>query len=674
LDKKRPVAMLPSIEYPSGHCIFLDWKPEISLQTDCNGWQYGDDFYSFLWSEENTDNSYHVRHRKWQRLTIDSSQFEFCQERFSNWKQDQSLFRSISPNLIQHIFQRQEIQIQMILESQRSLNGEYSSDYLLPTDPPQWSCGSGDNAVINPRLLPVTELKEVVGAIYNGGEGWETLHDFIFQLSPDTDPLGWQYNVNFSTTEIPWSKTQQHISTTPLVMNVRRRLWFRTCVPDSEICSAQDQFLSYFSQRPRGVIKTGYLQRQGPFKVLWYDAFATLTDYQLELILTKYESPFGNKSNHSPPIPPPQSDPPQQSDEWYLGKNLGLKRPFGSNLSQSSKSNVATATATATTSAAPSPRQFAFLGGGVVKFPLYGCEVVELSDSDTTTAAAVDSTDMEPRRSESSTSAAETEPCQKLFQFGLRTGKSWGQYHLDTALSLGGVWGEESADSICKLKYSLQAEEDHLLLCVLNAYSQEEYDQWICTLRNQIALVNLHFWPFPGTPPVLDKVIIEGYMWIQSAGGDVFPLSLRRGWKYRRFELRQDGVLVYYKNNKVVGKIRLRLCYLEDDSFTTSASSATAAAAAAALVSCSTFLRPRTSSANANGGSGSGSGNESQQEYLFQIRNDIEGFEVTLKTSSFHDKMQWMRALRDHSKIDKIVNSEGSHSSLSFALSLTSHH
>jgi hypothetical protein len=654
--------MLPNIEYPSGHCIFLDWKPEISFQTDDDGWQYGDDFYSFLWSKENLNNE--IRHRKWQRLTIDMTQYEFCQEKYSSFKQNQSIFRSISPNLIQHIFQHEEIQIQMILESQRSLNGEYSSDYLLPTDPPQWSCGSGDHAMMNPRLLPVNELKEVIGAIYNGGEGWETLHDFIYQISPETDPMGWQYNVSFTTTDIPWSKSQQQqqpssssssssssCSSTPLVMNVRRRLWFRTCVPDSEICSAQDQFLAFYSQRPRGVIKTGYLQRQGPFKVLWYDAFATLTDYQLELILLKYESPFGNQQSSA-----------QQSDEWYLGKNLGLKRPSGSQPSNASG---------VPSSSTPTPRQFAFLGGGVVKFPLHGCEVIELSDLETaaTPPPTLTSDDPavtmgEPRHSESSSaSAVEGESCQKLYQFGLRTGKSWGQYHLNHALSLGGSiggWGDGPfPDSICK--YSVQ--DDYHLLCVLNAYSQEEYEEWICTLRNQIALVNLHFWSFPGTPPVLDQVMIEGYMWIQHTKGEGVGLGVGflrrklRGWKYRRFELRRDGVLVYYKDNKVIGKIRLRLCSIEDDDEENTTPSSSAASAVAMMNCAGSFLRTRAGSSGAGTGS-----NEStrQEEYVFQIRNDIEGFEVNLKTSSYHDKVQWMRALRDHSKVDKIVRAEGS--------------
>jgi hypothetical protein len=630
LDKRRPVAALKDIEYPSGYDILLDWAPEISPLTDSSGWQYGLTFNEISAynqdSASETDDNVNVRHRKWQRLTVERAQYEEAKQKYdSDFEKDKSLFRSISPALLQHLFfgqQGEQIQIQMILESERSLNGEYSSDYLLPTDPPHWSSGSGENAPINPKLLRLDQLKEVVGAIYNGGNGWETLHDFIYQLSSDTDPLGWQYNTNF-TGEVPWtndpsssfSSSSLSLSSAPLIMNVRRRLWFRTCVADSHLCSAQDKFLTYFAQRPRGVIKMGNLQRQGPLKLIWYDSFVTLRDSQLEVILLKYESPFGGKTNASPVLPSEVGavtgvESAMPSDEWYLGKNLGLKKPVSSLFTPSSSFTI------------PAPRQLAFLGGGVVRYPLQGCEVIELS--------ALES-------AESATS--ESDSSSKMYQFGLRTGKSWGQLQFSSTVS-----GDDEPDSLCR--YTSQ--ENHRLLCVFNAYSRQDYEEWICTLRNQIALVNLHFWPFLGSPPILDRVLIEGYLWIRG------QQLLLPSWKYRKFELRQDGVLAYYKDNKVIGKIRLRLCYVEEcepsSSFLPSE------------ITCGPFLRTltnRDSSQRNSISSESQSQSQHQEQHLFQIRNDFEDFEVILKTSTVLDKMRWMRALQEHSNVEKLINSDG---------------
>lgn len=586
-DKKRPVANLQEIIYPSGHRILCDWKPEVTTQTDSNGWQYADDFFSSTWSEcaINPEEN-HVRHRKWQRLTIPSNDYSRGCQYLAQFQPNLTLFRSLSPNIIQYIFENEPYHIQMILEFQRSLNGEYSSDYLLPSDPAQWSSGFGDYALMNPKLLQIDQLKEVVGTIYNGGDGWETLHDFIYQIASDTDSQGWQYNTSFIS-ELEWRKTSKSES---CMMNVRRRLWFRTCVPDSYLESSQDKLLSYFAKRPRGVIKCGNLQRQGQFKVMWYDSYATLTDSQLEIILLKYESPF--KNSNSPGL----EDDSSSSDEWYLGKKLGLKKPIRSIFSTSTSIN------------APAPKQLTFLGGGVVKYPLHGCEVIELSEPE----------------EEQRTEISPEETPKKLYQFALRTGKSWGKYHFTSNES-------DEPDSICS--YTVQ--EDYHLLCVLNAYTQQDYHDWICALRNQIALVNLHFWPFPGSPPILDQVLIEGYMWIKSG-------QIIKKWKYRKFELRQNGILVYLKGNIVIGKIRLRLCYIEDcnDSDLNMTPE----------ITCSPLLKVlRSDSVEQN----------SNQEHYFLIRNDYEGFEIQLKTSNFIDKMQWMKALKDHSNIEKILRCEG---------------
>lgn len=628
LDKKRPVSNLQQILYPIGHCILSDWKPEVTSQTDTNGWQYADDFISSSWSEcvINPNDNY-VRHRKWQRLTISINDYDRAIQHLRKFQENLNLFRSISPNIIQCIFENEPYHLQMILEFQRSLNGEYSSDYLLPTDPSQWSSGYGEYALINPKFLEIHQLKEVVGAIYNGGDGWETLHDFIYQIAPDTDSQGWQYNTSFLSDSHEW----QNSSNSELnMMNVRRRLWFRTCVPDEYLESMKEKLLSYYAKRPRGVIKSGNIQRQGQFKVLWYDAYATLTDTELEIILLKYERPFGNNKNSST-IPVEETS----TDDWYLGKNLGLKKPLSSLFGQSNTS-INTPTPASTPTPTPTPKQFTFLGGGIVKYPLYGCEIIELSEHE----------------DEGRDEITNEEIPKKNYQFGLRTGKSWGKYYFTTltsttsagtntnpGTSTTSTTGLDEPDSICR--YTIQ--EDYHLLCVLNTYNQQDYHDWICILRNQIALINLHFWPFLGSPPILDKVLIEGYMWIKSG-------PILKKWKYRKFELRQNGILVYYKKDRniIIGKIRLRLCYIEDceDELSYMMNSET--------MTCSPFLKVLRSDST----TGTSSGME-HQEYSFQIRNDVEGYEIQLKTSTYLDKIQWMKALKDHSNIEKILKNEG---------------
>jgi hypothetical protein len=389
-------------------------------------------------------------------------------------------------------------------------------------------------------------------------------------------------------------------------MNVRRRLWFRTCVPDSHLWAAQDRFLSYFAQRPRGATKVGNLQRQGPMKIMWYDSFVTLTDSQLEVILLKYESPFrgggggGGGAESEPPV----------LDDWYLGKNLGLKRPSAGSLFAPSSSSASASVS------APAPRQLAFLGGGVVKYPLHGCEVVELSSLES---------------AESQSESADSSSTSKIYQFALRTGKSWGETHFPSASASVSAPAADEPDSICR--YTSQ--ESHRLLCVFNAYSLRDYHEWIHALRNQIALVNLHFWPFLGSPPILDKVLTEGSLWLRGQQ----RLLLSPQWKHRKFELRQDGVLAYSRDNKVIGKIRLRLCSIEDCETLLVSSS----------LGCGPFQRQQEEEER----------QQQEEQHLFQIRNDSEGFEVTLKASTVLDKMRWITALREHSNVDQIIRNDG---------------
>ena len=154
-------------------------------------------------------------------------------------------------------------------------------------------------------------------------------------------------------------------------------------------------------------------------------------------------------------------------------------------------------------------------------------------------------------------------------------------------------------------------------------------------LRNQLALINLHYWPFPSSPPILDRVLIEGFLWIR---GELLPF-----WKYRKFELRQDGILVYYKDNKVIGKIRLRSCYVDDFSYQQNQQNFSNE------ITCGPFLK-----------------NHLSNEFIFYIRNELEGFEIMLKTSDLSTKNQWMRALQNHSNVEKLIQSDGKKTILKF--------
>lgn len=95
------------------------------------------------------------------------------------------------------------------------------------------------------------------------------------------------------------------------------------------------------------------------------------------------------------------------------------------------------------------------------------------------------------------------------------------------------------------------------LLCILCVSSQEEKDSWIAALGHQCALVNLIFWPFSFGPPIVDQVLAKGELWKK---GHLVPT-----WKYRTFELRQNGTLAYFKGSELKGKIRLRGCSLQDE-------------------------------------------------------------------------------------------------------------
>lgn len=91
---------------------------------------------------------------------------------------------------------------------------------------------------------------------------------------------------------------------------------------------------------------------------------------------------------------------------------------------------------------------------------------------------------------------------------------------------------------------------------LFNASSSEDLEDWLCAITHQTALVHPIFWPIRFGPPLVDTLILEGDLWKK---GNIIP-----NWTVRRFELRQDGTLAYYRNQDLRGKIRLRGCLVRE--------------------------------------------------------------------------------------------------------------
>jgi hypothetical protein len=91
---------------------------------------------------------------------------------------------------------------------------------------------------------------------------------------------------------------------------------------------------------------------------------------------------------------------------------------------------------------------------------------------------------------------------------------------------------------------------------LFNASSSEDLEDWLCAITHQTALIHPIFWPISFGPPLVDTLILEGDLWKK---GNFIP-----NWTIRRFELRQDGTLSYFKGQELRGKIRLRGCLVRE--------------------------------------------------------------------------------------------------------------
>ena len=416
-NDRKGIDCLGAILLPQQYSTFVDWKFEVKDEvTDKRGWMYMSDFCNSVSSASSVSDS-QVRYRKWQRLIISTSDLSRARPTMTTFISAKHHFRSLCIPLIKLALSKYDFQIQMVLECERLGDGVYSARNLCATDPPRWCAGPADNLTINPTEIAASSLTPVETTIFNRGNGWDILHEFIFTLYPGRDPLGWQYNAAFDL-DNSWMAKPTRDSL------VRRRLWIRTCIRDHTLYECRLALQRYIRTHRRGVFKTGPLQRQSHYRRRWSQGTAVLTDSHIELTL----------------------------DNNYQG---------------------------------------------FVEYSLKSCEAVRIE------------------------TGGETD---KRFKFGMRK------------VGPGG--------------------SDEGVVCVLNANSEQDRDDWITALTHQIALVNLLFWPLDIGPPTADAVLFKGEMWKR---GHVMP-----NWKFRTFELRQSGTLAYFKDGVLRGKVRVRGCVVRD--------------------------------------------------------------------------------------------------------------
>lgn len=277
----KAVSCLQDILLPSGFTIRLDWKFEVNKNmTDQRGWMYKIEFNSMEFTPSQLPSS-QVRFRKWQRMIINNVDLPQVPALVSRFLAVKNHYRSLGVPLIQLALSKYEFHIQYVMECERigiSQEDRFSSSNMLESDPPQWCSGPADNLTIDPTTVATSSLRELEATEFNRGNGWDTLHEFIFTLYPDKDSQGWQYNTDFSS-DAMWAGRPGDNSC------VRRRLWIRTCVRNNQLYESRAALRSYIANHRRGVIKTGPLDRQSHYRKRWCRGMAVLNDDTLELNL-----------------------------------------------------------------------------------------------------------------------------------------------------------------------------------------------------------------------------------------------------------------------------------------------------------------------------------------------------------------------------------------------------
>lgn len=84
---------------------------------------------------------------------------------------------------------------------------------------------------------------------------------------------------------------------------------------------------------------------------------------------------------------------------------------------------------------------------------------------------------------------------------------------------------------------------------VLALRTDRELELFVGALTHQLAIVNLNFWRLEYGPPEPDGITLRGEL---SKKGHLVP-----NWKLRTFELRENGILSYYKGSELLGKLNI---------------------------------------------------------------------------------------------------------------------
>lgn len=92
------------------------------------------------------------------------------------------------------------------------------------------------------------------------------------------------------------------------------------------------------------------------------------------------------------------------------------------------------------------------------------------------------------------------------------------------------------------------------LICTLQARNVNERNLWMTVLTHHLCVLHVSFWPIAFGPPLNERVIAIGDMWTHDGTWLI--------WKRRHFELRENGLLSYFKKGVLKGKTNVMNCLI----------------------------------------------------------------------------------------------------------------
>ena len=260
--------------------------------TDRDGWVYSTSFQSGQWKPLASSNSC-VRRRKWERLMVPKYQYHHCMCILPDFYKQLTEFRSLHPLIINASIGRKkyQYQIQLVVQHQRQRNGVYSGRYLDHDDPPEWGVGPSSDLCDDPTQCKMSDLQSFDQfSFFDRTKGFDILHEFVYILYPEKDDLGWEYNIKFGCGDLEWvaSKSSRacdvkNSSKDDVGLCVRRRLWFRTIVSDSDVPECRDILSRYLSEHPSCVASDNTLLCLSSFGTKWQPVTIKISGTKLEV-------------------------------------------------------------------------------------------------------------------------------------------------------------------------------------------------------------------------------------------------------------------------------------------------------------------------------------------------------------------------------------------------------